>query len=86
MGIPKFYRWISERYPLISQPIHEDSIIPEYDYLYLDFNGIIHRCSHPDDIDPLNNQLTEADMILKMFDYVQVDIIYFYSSFFSSQN
>lgn len=72
MGIPKFYRWISERYPLISQAICDGSIIPEYDNLYLDFNGIIHRCSHPDDIDPLKNQLTESDMILKMFEYVQV--------------
>ena len=72
MGIPKFYRWISERYPLISQSIEDGSIIPEYDNLYLDFNGIIHRCSHPDDVNPLQNQLTESDMILKMFDYVQV--------------
>ena len=72
MGIPKFYRWISERYPLISQPSCEESIIPEYDNLYLDFNGIIHRCSHPDDINPLHNQLTESEMMLKMFDYVQV--------------
>lgn len=70
MGIPKFFRWISERYPLISQTITKDTIIPEYDNLYLDFNGIIHRCSHPGS--SLDTSLTESDMIIKMFEYVQV--------------
>jgi len=107
MGVPKFYRWISERYPKINQPIHcppnpdtlekyfpsdadiEDEnsndqrndeekdkdnhhkgkkrgnarkkldkealeyarkssvdLMPEFDRLYLDMNGIIHCCSH----------------------------------------
>ncbi|KAG8967784.1 hypothetical protein FRC03_009333 [Tulasnella sp. 419] len=50
MGIPKFFRWISERYPLTSQLIQENKI-PEFDNLYLDFNGIIHNCSHPNDND-----------------------------------
>jgi len=84
MGVPKFFRWISERYPKINQAIHappnpetqreyfpsisvstdndnadnskskqdskmyilKNSIIPEFDRLYLDMNGIIHCCSH----------------------------------------
>jgi len=87
MGVPKFFRWISERYPKINQPIHappnpetqkeyfpnykrivnhdsdsheqnhkfkqdnkvymqKNSIIPEFDRLYLDMNGIIHCSSH----------------------------------------
>ena len=29
MGIPKFFRWISERYPLCSQLIQENRI-PEF--------------------------------------------------------
>jgi len=97
MGVPKFFRWLSERYPKINQPIHappveetrdkyfpsttctgstskkdddkksskgkknksgnihqqdhkvyiqKNSILPEFDRLYLDMNGIIHCCSH----------------------------------------
>jgi len=94
MGVPKFFRWISERYPKINQPIHcppdqdtqaryfpettdyskndddgddtkfnpsntsnqtesvdkthglNSSVLPEFDRLYLDMNGIIHCCSH----------------------------------------
>ncbi|KRY61082.1 5'-3' exoribonuclease 1 [Trichinella britovi] len=46
MGVPRFFRWLSERYPGLSQLVVE-SQIPSYDNLYLDFNGIIHSCSHP---------------------------------------
>ncbi|OUC39935.1 XRN 5'-3' exonuclease, partial [Trichinella nativa] len=46
MGVPRFFRWLSERYPGLSQLVVE-SQIPSYDNLYLDFNGIIHNCSHP---------------------------------------
>ena len=42
MGIPKFYRWISERYPCLSETVKEHEI-PEFDGLYLDMNGIIHQ-------------------------------------------
>jgi hypothetical protein len=30
MGIPKFYRWLSERYPLINQEVKEDVNKPEF--------------------------------------------------------
>jgi 5'-3' exoribonuclease 1 len=47
MGVPKFYRWLSERYPTINQVV-SSSTSPEFDCLYLDMNGIIHNCSYGD--------------------------------------
>lgn len=66
-GIPKFYRWLSERYPLVNQPI-ADTSVPEVDNLYLDMNGIIHNCTHGNDP---NTKLTEQQMIVKVFNYLE---------------
>ncbi|CAA7269491.1 unnamed protein product [Cyclocybe aegerita] len=68
MGIPKFFRYISERYPLTSQLIQENKI-PEFDNLYLDFNGIIHNCSHPNDEDA-HFRLSEEQIFTSIFAYV----------------
>ncbi|KAJ9477665.1 5'-3' exoribonuclease 1 [Pseudozyma hubeiensis] len=69
MGIPKFFRFMSERYPLISQLI-EDNKIPEFDNLYLDMNGIIHNCSHPNDSDA-SFRITETQIFLAVFAYIE---------------
>jgi len=91
MGIPKFYRWISERYPCLSQVIAQQQVlcvmcrfhsclsplfaaaqIPDFDNLYLDMNGIIHTCTHPNDDDP-HFRLSEEAMFSDIFHYIEVN-------------
>ncbi|CAI2329022.1 unnamed protein product [Caenorhabditis sp. 36 PRJEB53466] len=69
MGVPKFYRWTSERYPCLSEVINE-SQIPEFDNLYLDMNGIIHNCSHPND-DDVTFRITEEQIFVNIFAYIE---------------
>jgi hypothetical protein len=35
MGVPKFYRFLSERYPLINEKLTDTSMMPHVDNLYL---------------------------------------------------
>ncbi|KAA3485832.1 5'-3' exoribonuclease 3-like [Gossypium australe] len=62
MGVPSFYRWLVNKYPNIRVKAIEEhkhghcvdtsSLNPngiEFDNLYLDMNGIIHPCFHPED-------------------------------------
>ncbi|KAK9462112.1 exoribonuclease [Lipomyces oligophaga] len=70
MGIPKFFRWMSERYPLISQLV-EDNKIPEFDNMYLDMNGILHNCTHGDSGDT-TFRLTEEKMFSAIFTYIEL--------------
>ncbi|XP_035697172.1 5'-3' exoribonuclease 1-like isoform X1 [Branchiostoma floridae] len=69
MGVPKFYRWTSERYPCLSEVVKENQI-PEFDNLYLDMNGIIHQCSHPDDDNP-HFRITEEKIFADIFHYIE---------------
>eukprot|EP00177_Eucheuma_denticulatum_P000228 GFKZ01000391.1.p1 GENE.GFKZ01000391.1~~GFKZ01000391.1.p1 ORF type:complete len:1157 (+),score=196.00 GFKZ01000391.1:223-3693(+) len=84
MGIPAYFRWISEKYPRIlvncieyvdidadgaERPIDASAPNPngEFDNLYLDMNGIIHPCTHPEDRPPPE---TELEMFDAIFDYI----------------
>jgi len=69
MGVPKFYRWISERYPKINQVITDAALLPEFDHLYLDMNGIIHGCTHPNHME-VSDVLSEKDMMLGIMHYL----------------
>ncbi|EDQ98306.1 uncharacterized protein LACBIDRAFT_242223, partial [Laccaria bicolor S238N-H82] len=59
---------LRERYPLTSELIQENKI-PEFDNLYLDFNGIIHNCSRLNDEDT-HFRLTEEQIFTLIFTYV----------------
>ena len=89
MGVPAFYRWLSEKYPkavldlLEVRPEYIENIpipvntsepspnlqlnIPEFDNLYIDMNGIIHPCSHPES-GP--QPTTEVEMFTNVVEYV----------------
>ncbi|XP_018028187.1 5'-3' exoribonuclease 1-like, partial [Hyalella azteca] len=69
MGVPKFYRWISKRYPTIVENVRPDQV-PDFDNLYLDMNGIIHSCSHPDEADPCF-RITEEQIFEDIFHYIE---------------
>lgn len=88
MGVPKFFRYISERYPCLSEVVREYQVfflpfliifkisvlflqIPEFDNLYLDMNGIIHMCSHPDD-DNVHFRISEEQIFKDIFHYIEV--------------
>ncbi|KAJ8687572.1 hypothetical protein QAD02_023366 [Eretmocerus hayati] len=70
MGVPKFFRYISERYPCLSEKLKEYQI-PEFDNLYLDMNGIIHTCSHPNDAD-VSFRITEETIFKNIFHYIEI--------------
>ncbi|KAL7571127.1 hypothetical protein ACA910_014733 [Epithemia clementina (nom. ined.)] len=101
MGVPAFYRWLSEKYPKIVQDVLEERVqlihsggpwnneidsdnlsfltrVPfdatrpnpsglECDALYVDMNGIIHPCAHPEH-GP--QPATEEDMMVNVCRYI----------------
>ena len=65
MGIPKFYRWLSERYALVNSPLSE-SPPPDVDNLYLDLNGVLHNCTHANNDEVAAKGLDEDQVRLSL--------------------
>lgn len=64
MGIPRFFRWLSMRYPVINQSLEDER---EFDNFYLDMNGIIHTCTHNNEGEIV--RLDEVEMFARIFAY-----------------
>nr|UXY87457.1 dhm exonuclease [Cryptomonas sp.] len=65
MGVPKFFRWLTERYPLINQRVLDKN---EFDCFYLDMNGIIHTCSRGVDLNCISKN---EELFQKIFVYTE---------------
>jgi len=89
MGVPAFYRWLSEKYPKIVTDVLEDRVhlasddgsirVPfdstrpnpsglECDNLYIDMNGIIHPCSHPENGPQPANEIEMYENVCRYVD------------------
>ena len=76
MGVPAFFRWLCCRNPKFLWDVAENpedydaaSLNPDIDNLYLDMNGIIHPCSHPQ-VSGIPVPATLNDMFINIFNYV----------------
>ncbi|KAJ7981220.1 5'-3' exoribonuclease [Quillaja saponaria] len=82
MGVPSFYRWLTNKYPKVVEKAIEqkgdclDTSMPnpngmEFDNLYLDMNGIIHPCFHPDvDHPAFTPPITFEEVFSNIFAYI----------------
>ncbi|KAG5533566.1 hypothetical protein RHGRI_027677 [Rhododendron griersonianum] len=79
MGVPSFYRWLVDKYPKIVVDAIEgkgESTTdpnpngPEFDNLYLDMNGIIHPCFHPEEEDHTSPPTTFQEVFDNIYEYI----------------
>ncbi|PRQ56298.1 putative 5-3 exonuclease, 5'-3' exoribonuclease [Rosa chinensis] len=86
MGVPSFFRWLVNKYPKVVVKAIEaggdqflDASLPnpngiEFDNLFLDMNGIIHPCFHPEEDDDdgygLAPPRTYEDVFNNIFEYI----------------
>eukprot|EP01059_Diplonema_ambulator_P036669 TRINITY_DN9244_c1_g2_i1.p1 TRINITY_DN9244_c1_g2~~TRINITY_DN9244_c1_g2_i1.p1 ORF type:complete len:495 (+),score=206.50 TRINITY_DN9244_c1_g2_i1:34-1485(+) len=70
MGVPKFFRYFSERYPCVITS-HDGEAPMHFDNLYLDMNGIIHHCSHSNDVDFTKESSSYDEMARAMCVYIE---------------
>ncbi|RAL43182.1 hypothetical protein DM860_009964 [Cuscuta australis] len=79
MGVPSFYKWLVKKYPKIvenaveMEGVEVDSSLPnpnglEFDNFYLDMNGIIHPCFHPEET--MFPPTTYEEVFNSIFDYI----------------
>jgi 5'-3' exoribonuclease 1 len=69
MGVPRFYRWLSERYPLINGPVSRSNA-PPVDNFYLDMNGILHNCARSTE-NPLGGR-SDEDIYWESCNYIDM--------------
>ena len=74
--MPSFFRWVVQRYPHVLEKLGPDgcSFRPDanggagqVDNLYLDMNGIIHPCFHPEDGEPPKS---EEEVYMRILTYM----------------
>jgi len=69
MGVPRFFRWLVERYPSTIAPLTDNSC-PSIDNLYLDMNGIIHNCTATSNEDGVRLKRSPKEVVLTVFQYI----------------
>lgn len=81
MGVPAFFRWLTRKYPSVIVDCIEETAEQgknvdsseknpngeEFDNLYLDMNGIIHPCTHPENKPAPTN---EDEMMIAIFECI----------------